>query len=45
MGWYAIKTDWPTRMLVPARVPSIDQKELFKHLKVCKEMTDAKLNC
>ena len=33
------------RVVVPVRVPSMDQIELFNHLTVWKQMTDVKLNC
>ena len=35
---------WP-RVIVPVRVPSMGQIELFNHLTVSKQMTDVKLNC
>ena len=35
---------WPG-MLVPVRVTSMGQIEIFNHLTMCKQMTYAKLNC
>ena len=34
-----------TRVVVPDRVPSMSQIELFDHLTMCKQMTNVKLNC
>ena len=32
-------------VIVPVRVTSMGQIELFTHLTVCKQMTDVKLHC
>ena len=32
-------------VIVPFRVPSIGQMELFNHLSLCEQMTDVNLNC
>ena len=32
-------------VVVPVRIPSIGQIELFNHITVCKQMTDVKLSC
>ena len=35
---------WPG-LVIPVRVPSIGQIELFNHFTVCKQKFEAELNC
>ena len=48
-GWYTIKPNQPGQLLhrvvVPVRVQSMGQIELFNYLTVSRQMADVKLNC